>query len=89
MLQSKKGMNAQVKMLQVFSDVAKPLLAKSRTDSTAKEALAALDTGREMIEAAIRVADVVFVEREDAAAKRQAAKPMNIDPKKKATGKTG
>ena len=74
MLQSKKGMDAQVKLLLIFATVAKPLLVKSRTDPDAKEALNALDTGRALMESAIQHADSVFVDREDAAAKRQAAK---------------
>lgn len=88
MLQSKKGMDSQVKLLQVFATVAKPLLAKSRTDANAKEALNALDTGRAMMETAIKEADSVFVAREDAAAKRQAAKGSISPMAGKKPGKT-
>lgn len=88
MLESKKGMDSQVKLLQIFATVAKPLLVKSRTDSDAKEALNALDTGRALMESAIKHADSVFVDREEAAAKRLAPQAPPAPPVGRKPGKS-
>ena len=88
MLESKKGLTNKVKLLGIFSDVAKPLMARSRSDSQAKEALNALDAGRQMMESAIEYADMVFLEREEAAAKRQGSAPAGKASSGGRAGKT-
>lgn len=89
MLESKKALDCRIRFLAIYGVLAKPLMAKAREDKEVKEALNALETGREMIESAIEVADSIFRNREEAAAKRQGAKAPSTAPSSSGKGKPG
>ncbi len=72
MLESKKGIDATVKLAMLMASLAKPLVTRSRTDDNAKIALVQLMDGADLITKSLVEVDKVFLEREEAAAKRQA-----------------
>ena len=87
MLKSKRGFDATVKLSILMATLAKPLVNRSRTDNDAKVALVNLMDGNDLISAAIIEADKVFLEREEAAAKRQGKTGKEIPPQTAAKGK--
>ncbi len=87
MLESKKGFDATVKLAVLMAILAKPLVTRSKTDDNAKLALVSLMEGNDLISEAIIEADRVFLEREEAAAKRQGKTGKGIPTQIAAKGK--